>query len=280
MQKVNIFNITKGEIMVGFYNMPLRHKEYGEGAVKGWDGKTITVRFAHGDKRFWFPLVFDSGSLSTMNEKDEKLIQEMKSRWEAVYPPERAERYWTSYDITGEVIQLMDSEAGEAEITDAVKRLHDSWGHLYSESEIEALIADTEEELGKKGYKRNKLIVQNKLIAQAELRGQKISLFKSANPVKKMVLLVGLMLAILGAVFSFVSALVWSVSDVMQLMRAMFAEADGYLAMFIIFGIGGAIVTVGGVVCLFIRIPYQIRNLDIGLFISGSLLMVGGLVAP
>ena len=60
--------------MVGFYNMTLRHAKFGEGVIKGWNGKALTVRFAHGDIHFWFPMAFEKGVLLTTNEEDEKRI--------------------------------------------------------------------------------------------------------------------------------------------------------------------------------------------------------------
>ena len=67
--------------MIGFYNMKVAGENYGEGKITAWDGRTMTVRFENCEKRFWFPLVFTTGALKPVSEKDDALMQEVIKRW-------------------------------------------------------------------------------------------------------------------------------------------------------------------------------------------------------
>ena len=103
---------------------------------------------------------------------------------------------------------------------------------------------------------------------------------QKANAFAKKLLLASLIFSCFGALPAFVSALVWSVSDEVEFVKLMLpSEANGYIAMFIIFGLGGAIAAAVGAVCQFIRLPHRMKHLDFALLIAGSLLMAGGLIA-
>ena len=70
--------------MVDFYNMPVVHETNGEGKIiEMWDGKSIKIRFADFEKRYYFPLVVTAGKLKALNAKDETLLQEVIERWVA-----------------------------------------------------------------------------------------------------------------------------------------------------------------------------------------------------
>ena len=139
--------------MEGFYNMALRHKEFGEGVIKGWDGMTITVSFARGKMRFWFPTVFETGLLKTTNQKDEETINQVAARWEAVFPRERLIRSKALYAIQCEAQKLTNSKASEEERVAVVQTLHAQWGELYSEDKISEILMLMEEEESLKAKK-------------------------------------------------------------------------------------------------------------------------------
>ncbi len=88
--------------MQGFYNMRLVHKEFGEGCIKEYDGKTITVCFASGKVRFRCPNVFQHGLMKTTNDKDEAKLEEVLKRYE--------ERYIVRSEISSNVFQLKKTE--------------------------------------------------------------------------------------------------------------------------------------------------------------------------
>lgn len=88
--------------MQGFYNMRLVHKEFGEGYIKEYDGKTITVCFVSGKVRFWCPKVFQLGLMKTTNDKDEAKLEEVLKRYE--------ERYIVHNEISSNIFQLKKTE--------------------------------------------------------------------------------------------------------------------------------------------------------------------------
>lgn len=105
--------------MEGFFHMSLRHPEYGEGFLCGWDGRYITVRFAEKDVKFWFPTVFDS---LTVGERDRARVDEFIERWVLSHPlcrvtyPERLsqrllEIYRSVYEKYGKRVE--ESEADD-----------------------------------------------------------------------------------------------------------------------------------------------------------------------
>lgn len=73
--------------MEGIYNMPLRHVAYGEGFLREWTGNLLTVRFARGDVKFWFPMAFED-VLSATNEQDGEKIRQLTQAWVISHPPE------------------------------------------------------------------------------------------------------------------------------------------------------------------------------------------------
>lgn len=67
--------------MQGFYGMQLLSRRYGEGTLKDWNGKTVTVKFAEKSVRFWFPKAFECGELTATNEQDALRVREAIDGW-------------------------------------------------------------------------------------------------------------------------------------------------------------------------------------------------------
>lgn len=299
--------------MVGIYNMPLRHTEFGEGKVKGWNGKTVTVRFARGDVHFWFPMAFDLGALSTTNEKDEELLQAIKSRWEAVFPAERAERFRADCAITHEAKKLKNLNADNEARADAVQRLHGTWGHIYSEAEIEEIMAAKEAKQIEDENKAAEIIRRAEAYRQIEARQKEVELKKleakrrkdelqrlkaerrkaeSITGTKaeqsivgahsKILLLVSLILACVGALFAIISGILWAsaMGDLEALLGGLLDQTmyGLFLSLLIIFGIGGGLAAVAGGLCAFFRVPAKVKWLGAVLITVGGLFAVGGLV--
>lgn len=69
--------------MQGFYGMRLMSRHFGEGTLKEWNGKTVTVKFRDRTVRFWFPKAFECGELTATNKQDGLRVREAIDGWVA-----------------------------------------------------------------------------------------------------------------------------------------------------------------------------------------------------
>ena len=110
--------------MQDFYGMRLASRRYGEGTLKEWDGKTVTVKFAEKSVRYWFPKVFECGELTATNEQDALRIRAAIDGW------------WTSLieRLTG---PLSARVLSQQELSYMVKRIDKILRGCYPAEEIE-----------------------------------------------------------------------------------------------------------------------------------------------
>ena len=128
-------HIAKGGIMTGVYNMRVAGENYGEGKITAWDGRTMTVRFENCEKRFWFPLVFTTGVLKPVSEKDNALIQEITERWKtAVFERE---------------LMSLGEEFSDEDVQEVTARICEIFRNAYSQEEVSARVEQMLEATGK-----------------------------------------------------------------------------------------------------------------------------------
>lgn len=115
--------------MQGFYGMRLVSRRYGEGTLKEWNGKTVTVKFAEKTVRCWFPKAFECGELTATNEQDGRRIREAIDGW-VTSLMERLD------------CVLSDPGTTEAQINEIVEKLYVKLRGCYAKEKLAEQISD------------------------------------------------------------------------------------------------------------------------------------------